>query len=47
MRGDAVGAARVLAEAIALDPKQADDARGDADFAAVRAHEALVALLGA
>jgi hypothetical protein len=46
MAGDAVGAARVLAEAIALDPKQADDARGDADFAAVRAHEAMVALLG-
>jgi hypothetical protein len=47
MCGDAVGAARVLREAIALDPKQADDARHDADFAPVRAHEALVALLGA
>jgi hypothetical protein len=33
--------------AIAPDPKQAVDARSDADFAAVRAHEALVALLGA
>ena|GEM_PF-5192850 len=33
--------------AIAPDPKQAVDARGDADFAAVRAPEVLVAQLGA
>jgi len=46
MTSDAEGAARLLAEAVALDPKQADDARADADFAAVRGHPALVALLG-
>ncbi len=46
MTCDAEGTARVLGEAIALDPKQADDARADADFAPVRSHPALVALLG-
>lgn len=47
MTHDAEGAARALAAAIALDPRQADDARADADFAAVRHHPALVALLDA
>ncbi|MFO0607012.1 MAG: hypothetical protein U0324_27820 [Polyangiales bacterium] len=44
--GDAEGAARALATAIALDGKQADDARADEDFAPVRTHPAIVALLG-
>jgi len=46
MTGDAEGTARLLAEAIVLDPKQADDARADADMAGVRGHPAMVALLG-
>jgi hypothetical protein len=47
MCGDGEAAARVLAEAVALDPKQADDARADADITPVRGHPAMVALLGA
>ena len=46
MTHDAGGAARALAMAVALDPKQADDARADRDFDAVRAHPAMVAVLG-
>ena len=45
--GDAEGAARALSAAIALDGKQADSARTDEDFAPVRTHPAVVALLGA
>lgn len=46
MCGEGEAAAGVLAEAVALDPKQADDARADGDFAPVRRHPAMVALLG-
>jgi hypothetical protein len=44
--GDGEAAAAVLARAIELDPSQAADARTDSDFAPVRSHPAMVALLG-
>ncbi|PRP93657.1 TPR end-of-group domain-containing protein [Enhygromyxa salina] len=44
--GDVEGAAQTLSRAIGLDPKQAQDARGDSAFAGVLDHPSFAPLLG-
>lgn len=45
-RGDVEDSAATLARSIEMSPANADDARNDQDFAALREHPAFVALLG-